>query len=83
MSFYLLFLNDLISSFFKERLCSNRSVGGNISLNSLLQFIANSSCNTFSLIISMNEQTIKIAIFIYVSEAYKIALSTATTLKCS
>lgn len=70
MSFYLLFLNNLIPSFFKERLRRNRGMSSNISLNSLLQPIANSSCNTFFLIIGMNKQTVKVTHFIYVPKAY-------------
>ena len=70
MSFYLLFLYNLITSFFKERLCSNRSMSSNISFNRLLQLITNISCNTFSLIIRVNKQTVKIACFIYVPKAY-------------
>ena len=55
LSFYLLFLYNLITSFFKERLCCNRSVSSNISFNRLLQLITNISCNAFSLIISVNK----------------------------
>lgn len=39
-------------------------------MNSLLQLITNSSCNTFSLIISVNKQTVKVTRFIYIPKAY-------------
>lgn len=64
LSFYLLLLNNLIISLFKERLRRNRSVSRNISLHSLLQLIANSSCNTFTLVIGVYKQTVKVPRFI-------------------
>ena len=70
LSFYLLFLNKLIASFFKERLCRNGSMSSDISLNGLFQLIAEAGCNTFLLIIGVNKQTIEIACFIYVSKTY-------------
>ena len=68
MSFYLLFLNNLITSFFKKWLRRNRSVSSNFTLNSLLQSITNSSCNTFTLIIGVDIKTVKITRFIYIPE---------------
>ena len=66
MSFYLLFLNNLITSFFKKWLRRNRSVSSNFTLNSLLQLITNSSCNTFTLVIGVDIKTVKITRFIYI-----------------
>ena len=70
MSFYLLFLNDLITSFFKKRLRCNGSVSGDLSVNCMLQLITNSSCNPFSLIISVNKQAVKVTRFIYIPKAH-------------
>ena len=70
MSFHLLFLDNFVTSFFKERLRSNRGVSSDISLNRSFQLIANSCRNTSSLIIGMDIQTVKVARFIYIPKTY-------------
>lgn len=70
MPFYLLLFYSHVTSFFKERLCRNRGVSGNIPLNSMLQLITNSSCNTFPLIISMDKQMVKVARFVNISKPH-------------
>lgn len=70
MSFYLLFLHNFITSFFKKRFCCNRSVRCNIYFSCLLKLIANSSSNSLSLIICMNKKAVQIACIIYISKTY-------------
>ena len=70
LPFYLLFLYHLIPSFFKKRFCGNGSMGCDAARNHLLQLIADSSSNSFSLMVSMNKQTVKVTGAVYIPKAY-------------
>ncbi len=71
MPFYLLFLYNLIASFFKKRFCCNGSMGCDGARNRLLQPIADSGRNAFSLMVGMNKQTVKVSGAVYIAKAYK------------
>lgn len=73
-SFYFLFFNHFIASFFKKRFCCNRSVRCNISHNGLFQLVTNSCCNSFSLIVCMNKQAVKITGLIDIPKAYNTSI---------
>ena len=68
MTNYVLFMDYFVSPLFKKRLCSNRSMRCNASLNDRFKSIANSGCNSFSLVIGMNVESVKKSMAIYISE---------------
>lgn len=71
LPFYLLFLYNLIASFFKKRFCCNGSMGCDGARNRLLQPIADSGRNAFSLMVGMNKQTVKVSGAVYIAKADK------------
>ena len=71
LPFYLLFLYNLIVSFFKKRFCCNGSMGCDGARNRLLQPIADSGRNAFSLMVGMNKQTVKVSGAVYIAKADK------------
>lgn len=66
----MLFPYNAIASFFKKWFGGNGSMGCNISFNCQFQLVANRCSNSFSLIVCMNKQAVKITGFIYIAKAY-------------
>lgn len=74
MPFHTLFFNNLVTSFFKKRLCGNGSVCNYFTAYALLKFIADCRSNAPALIICVNIQAVEISRLIYIAEPYNYSV---------